>query len=64
MQSRSLLQTETNYSTNPKLELIERWLRTLPGEGAKALEQALVTHDTSTLTRFRMRFQAWLQNVK
>jgi hypothetical protein len=63
MQTNTLFQTGTHGGPNTELKLIERWLRTLPGEAAKALEQALITHDTGTVTRYRLHFRAWLQRA-
>lgn len=49
--------------SNPGLETIEEWLRGLPANEVKALGEALSNRDEERLTRFRVRFQAWLERT-
>lgn len=59
-------QAETSSAAagaSPGLEMIEKWLRGLPAHEIKALGEALANRDEERLTRFRVRFHAWLERT-
>ena len=56
---------ETGDATGgtPALETIEQWLRALPAAEIRELSEALANNNSGKLTRFRTRFQAWLDRT-
>jgi hypothetical protein len=54
------LQAETDRKPASELELIEQWLRALPGGEAKELEHALAARDSGALARFHAWFREWM----
>jgi hypothetical protein len=47
----------------PALETIEQWLRGLASAEIRELSEALANNNSDKLTRFRTRFQAWLDRT-